>query len=258
MTKKDFSELPAWELTQEMEKLCKPLDKQFGIDYITYARYHTDGTYSILFTDGRSVENCFRHEDYCLPGQVLEPGVYTWTSLYSDAVLEDLKKAYGHDHGITLIVKDEDYLDHITFSTTPDNHNILNLYINHPNLVYQLRNYFLDSANELIKTAEENRISLPESQDSTIEDTSNELDITKLLLPLQNYPILTEQGKAHLTPRELSCLRLNMQMHTSKEIAKLLKISHRTVEFHLKNIKEKLNITNKAELYAVCKKNHLL
>ena len=241
-----------------MEKLCKPLDERFGIDYITYARYHLDGSYSILFTDGRSVENCFRHNDYRLPGQTLKPGVYTWIGLYSEAVLADLREAYGHDHGVTLIVQEEGFLDHITFSTKPENHNILDLYMNHPNLLYQLRAYFLETGGRIIEAADKNTIALPNYEKPTDELTLSSEDEVELMLPLKRYPVFTDHGKTYLTPREISCLALYMKMHTSKEIARVLDISHRTVEFHLNNIKEKLGVMSKSELYAICEKNHLV
>jgi DNA-binding NarL/FixJ family response regulator len=56
-----------------------------------------------------------------------------------------------------------------------------------------------------------------------------------------------------LTPRELEVLRLIAEAHTSKEIAKMLVISIKTVERHRANILEKLGMRDRVELtrYAI-------
>ena len=56
-----------------------------------------------------------------------------------------------------------------------------------------------------------------------------------------------------LTPRELQVLKLIAEAHTSKEIAKELFISIKTVERHRANILDKLGMTDRVELtrYAI-------
>ena len=56
-----------------------------------------------------------------------------------------------------------------------------------------------------------------------------------------------------LTPRELQVLKLIAEAHTSKEIAKALVISVKTVERHRQNILDKLGMSDRVELtrYAI-------
>jgi len=56
-----------------------------------------------------------------------------------------------------------------------------------------------------------------------------------------------------LSPRELQVLKLIAEAHTSKEIAKELFISIKTVERHRANILDKLGMTDRVELtrYAI-------
>ncbi|MFN8186331.1 MAG: response regulator transcription factor [Gaiellales bacterium] len=56
-----------------------------------------------------------------------------------------------------------------------------------------------------------------------------------------------------LTPRELEVLKLIAEAHTSKEIAKALVISIKTVERHRENILDKLGMSDRVELtrYAI-------
>jgi len=68
-----------------------------------------------------------------------------------------------------------------------------------------------------------------------------------------------EQSRPHdkpfdvLTPRELQVLKLIAEAHTSKEIAKELVISIKTVERHRQNILDKLGMSDRVELtrYAI-------
>lgn len=51
----------------------------------------------------------------------------------------------------------------------------------------------------------------------------------------------------HLTKRETEILSLIVEGHSSKVVAELLFVSKRTVDFHLDNIYEKLQVTNRMQ-----------
>jgi ATP/maltotriose-dependent transcriptional regulator MalT len=50
-----------------------------------------------------------------------------------------------------------------------------------------------------------------------------------------------------LTKRELEILSLIVEGHSSKQVADMLFVSKRTVDFHLDNIYEKLHVTNRMQ-----------
>jgi ATP/maltotriose-dependent transcriptional regulator MalT len=50
-----------------------------------------------------------------------------------------------------------------------------------------------------------------------------------------------------LTRRELEILTLILEGHPSKKVAELLFVSKRTVDFHLDNIYEKLQVSNRMQ-----------
>ncbi len=62
----------------------------------------------------------------------------------------------------------------------------------------------------------------------------------------------------HLTPREFDCLQVLGEGKTIKEIARDMELSPRTVEFYLKNLKEKFGCKSKNELLAVVARSDLL
>lgn len=81
---------------------------------------------------------------------------------------------------------------------------------------------------------------------------ANSLDIlvkTRLLSRSFEKNIFNNQiDGINLTKQEHQCLRLLIKGGTNKTIAKILKISPRTVESYLQNVKIKLNVHSKSEL----------
>ena len=56
-----------------------------------------------------------------------------------------------------------------------------------------------------------------------------------------------ETDPVRLTRREVEILSLVIEGHSSKQVAELLFISKRTVDFHLDNVYGKLNVKNKMQ-----------
>jgi DNA-binding NarL/FixJ family response regulator len=77
--------------------------------------------------------------------------------------------------------------------------------------------------------------------------------VTALIRDHLERPSGAEQPRELLTPRELEVLKLIAEAHTSKEIARILVISIKTVERHRANILEKLGMRDRVELtrYAI-------
>ena len=58
---------------------------------------------------------------------------------------------------------------------------------------------------------------------------------------------------AYLTSQEASCLRILLMDRTVKQAAQSLKLSHRTVEFYVNNIKKKFKVKDKNALLDLIK-----
>ena len=59
----------------------------------------------------------------------------------------------------------------------------------------------------------------------------------------------TTEEPIKLTKREVEVLMLVIEGKASKEVADILYISKRTVDFHLANIYDKLNVTNRVQAF---------
>lgn len=58
-----------------------------------------------------------------------------------------------------------------------------------------------------------------------------------------------------LTTRQMQVAQLYAEGHTMKEIAKILNIAFKTVDTHLMNVRDRLNVHNKAEITAMIWRN---
>jgi DNA-binding CsgD family transcriptional regulator len=61
-----------------------------------------------------------------------------------------------------------------------------------------------------------------------------------------------------LTKREVEVLMLVIEGNSSKEVADQLFVSKRTVDFHLANIYDKLNVTNRVQAFREATRRGLL
>lgn len=59
---------------------------------------------------------------------------------------------------------------------------------------------------------------------------------------------LVDYKGTYFTPREVECAYILMQGFTAREIAKMMMISHRTVEDYINRLKYKLNACTQVDL----------
>jgi DNA-binding NarL/FixJ family response regulator len=69
---------------------------------------------------------------------------------------------------------------------------------------------------------------------------------------------LFQKTQLNITKRELEILHFILEGHKNKEIAEILNIAERTVEFHKQNIHVKLGVNNSIDLYKTAKKLNLV
>lgn len=83
---------------------------------------------------------------------------------------------------------------------------------------------------------------------NTQTNTSHDVDKKEK----KQYYLCGTYAHTYLTQREAECIYLLANGHTLKKTGDSLKLSHRTVEFYLNNVKEKMNLrTKKQVLHAI-------
>jgi DNA-binding CsgD family transcriptional regulator len=137
---------------------------------------------------------------------------------------EFLRNQHKLFHGLTIIQQHGAYCDFFLFATYDRNATINNFYLNNKEL-------FLDFIERFYEELKE-----------TIEDVSR----CRIELPIKQLAINDAPGL--FSPRQLECGRLVTKGLTSKEIARELKLSPRTVEDYIHILKKKSGAKNRAQL----------
>ena len=104
----------------------------------------------------------------------------------------------------------------------------------------------------MIFTIADNRLKSDKRTRAIIEYTIPHM--SEALLRLIRIENKLDSPKFELSNREIEVLKWTKEGKTSYEISVILKISERTVTFHISNIKQKLDVSNKTHAVAVALK----
>ena len=215
-----------------MVSLCEPL-RSIGIDYLSYTRVYNNGDRIYLVSLPIIMEDFFSNKKYLYCGNDKHPDSYDsgqiilWSTLPNQAVYQEAK-LMGAGHGLYLFgEKTDDYCDSLGFATSEDDNGIVNNYFNNLETIINFLPNFHEKASKLLKQAERH----------------------KLVLPFNEGEIITASHSSFsLTARQQDCAYLLMQGMSAKAIAKELKLSYRTIECYLHNLKVRLGCKSKTEL----------
>lgn len=249
-------------VADDVAKMCEPLFKHYGINYFLYARVFDNGAVYSLISNGEYQKHHFKKEYLLFPPipshMIGKKFYYIVTENVSgpfQPVFYDLRNLFNIWYPIFMFERYHGYFEVCIFASTPDNHDIINLYVNNLDIFEKFKSYFKEKATKLIAESEKNIIHIPEHMRSTfggIETAPNHLDANQeLFLNLINthdHPLKNNGKTITLTERELDSIKYLKYGYTIKEIAKLMHISPRTVENHLNNIKSKFGIQRKSEI----------
>ncbi len=246
-----------------LSKICHPLFKSTPIKYVDYIRYYDNGeaiafTMSPDFSVKTVQENLLpTFEEFQLFSLFNQKACFlsVATSLppgIGEVSHEKYERnlAYSLDHGVYhrlyLVERYEGYYVTCGFGVTNDNKSMINYYLNAlPNLEKFLKYFELHSKEYIDSQLEYSKFNLPTYHDKLI------MDIVEFELPLpanKEFDLITVDPFSEITPREKECMSLIALGYTMKSTAIKLGISHRTVEQHLRNLKDKLGLNTKSQL----------
>ena len=239
----------------QVHNLIKPLNK-LGITGFFYSRIFADGQWSNLSGNLNFSEHFLKkvYEEKYTPsdsreGVFIEKGLLLWSLNPENPIIKDGADIFNYGNGITFSTKNsaESYQEVYAFYSDRDNHAINQFYLSNLDFLENFKNYFLDEAKDLVAKA--NNLKYP-SLNLPSPSSGN------IFLPeLSN---LSASMKPTLSKQERSCLNLLSNGKSSGEIAETLKLSQRTVENYLANIRMKWDCKKSAELiYLASKKGFI-
>lgn len=235
-----------------VNQICASFFKKTGITHFEFARLYNDGRRIALCNNASWIDFFIKeknnHNLIIENSKIsLHPKYLLWrasTDIYQSSIFQIARESFNIDNGFTMAEYSSTYCDLYYFSSTRDNYNIQNFYLNNIDLLNLFILYFKDRAAKLMFIANNNLKNQNNSQkinDINLTFLPNKLDVEKIFLS-GFY-----QGD-YLTKREAECLAYLLHGKTAKEIAKIFNISYRTIESYIRNIKVKLNSTTKDQL----------
>ncbi|MCL5260609.1 MAG: helix-turn-helix transcriptional regulator [Gammaproteobacteria bacterium] len=145
--------------------------------------------------------------------------------------------------------------EHFILGTASNDLALVNNYLNGLELLDKYAGYFRDKARNLIKKACDNRIRsgrvIEKCSFQHIYDVKTNAGYASFMQSIHSdkyYLTDSEGSQVALTKGETKCVTLLAKGRTGKEIARILSISPRTVETHLKNCRIKLKCHTKGML----------
>lgn len=236
-----------------VQEICSPLLNSIGISYFNYIKiYNSDCSRELLTNHPCWIEHFYKNALYNTIEAVdveylLPKGYFLWSEMDKKSpVYLQGRDYFNIDRGISFIIKRVDVTYLYIFGANQDNHEINNFYLGNIDLLQRFIHYFTDQAQDILKDAEKNRIYLPEPQ---VVDTNR---VNNIILSeqtrkhffentkIKRYFLLTESDSLYLSNRQAACATLFIKGYTSKQISRVMGVSHRTVEGYLLDIKNKV------------------
>jgi DNA-binding CsgD family transcriptional regulator len=244
----------------EVNNICREPLSDSGISYFNYIKIYNDGSRELLTNNPDWIDFFYQNGLYKTAAVVniehlLPKGYFLWSELENgDPAYTYGRDFYNIDNGISFVEKTKEATILYIFASTRSNYAINNFYLRNIDLFRRFILYFNDKADKLIKKARNNKIILPEKQiiknlnldHNIIGDDEKNAFIKSTII--KKFTIVNNGERIQLSRREAESAAYMVNGYTSKEIAKILGLSFRTIEkFNLK-VKAKLAYKTKQEL----------
>jgi DNA-binding CsgD family transcriptional regulator len=237
--------------------------KKLGIGYFSYAEYHDRGNFFGLTNQGDFAEyylkNHFERFDVLAINHSDQPyvfsGLYLWDTIASSKFHQFLSMANSFHlyHGCSIIRVDGDVKRSYNFATNrPDFFLINNLYTTKFHVLSAYIDYFLDCTEKIIQKSNWLKLTIPQNGASELSNNSpwlpntEEQFLREINFEQRKYGAVS--GTKKFSRREKQCLDLIVQGKCAKEIAKILNLSVRTIDFYISGLKKKANINKNSDL----------
>ena len=248
-----------------IRKTTEPL-RSLGVGYFSYHHVDHEGRYTVLVDRPDWAEHYVGSEFYKEDPFLRRPEVYQSGALFVETCLEqewrdklfdDGERLFQLNSMLTLVDRTETGVEFFGFAGNRKDSNFQKLYMNHLPLLNLFKTHYKNELKPLLNKMRQEPFFLNElkGQDfyclTPITCTLPHSTRTKFLTALGHKSAVEKVGL--LTAREKQCLMLLLQGKSAKESALELTLSSRTVESHFENIKRKMHLYTKSDLFLFSK-----
>lgn len=254
-------------LASELNTDLAPLLSHMGLTHFVYTRFQSGRKYMLLVNVHDDLEKFFtqnidRHFDK-QDFSIIPQGRYHvfWPYAPNNPMLNCLKE-WNIWNGFTILDRDEFAVEGFHFATTVNNNGILDLYMNQRALLDNFIVFFHQKLNKLL--FKHNDLPTWDYPSGFQLDLSKKKTVVKIYdkiknsIALKKYHISYNGETSTLTRRHLDILNALSNGKTDKEIAQIYKLSPRTIESYILNIRYKYNLSTRKDLMDLWKANPLL
>lgn len=236
--------------SNEVRQICKPLLDLIGINHFMMTFYYFDGSITRLSTCPEWTSHYYRKEFYNIVPTLNKndsPANYSvWDYLNEEhkdflKVLDDGKE-YKISRGFTVIKHLKAYKLICSICTPKEDNFSSNVYLENLMCIDNFIYYFLNKAHPIIEAVKKSKIYVKRTNTLKTNDASVD-NFYKSIDPNRIY-----FKNVLLSKQETSCLLNLMVGKTSKQISKILKVSSRTIDAYIDNIKLKTNCSNRTSI----------
>lgn len=271
MSSRKTQEVQLLETSNQIKALCGELFSNTPITLFCYTRYSRDRVYMGGMSDAEIynfyVQNKYHFSEFqhCDYDKDIPQGSFfselVCSSEEEKAVNTVFADKFKIGNFIGIVNKQADYCDIYNFATPINVGNMHNFYLNNIHLLEKYVQVLAAPLTNIVKENSVPKLYIPEVNIITPDTNFNDKRIenfseiiTKTLdsgLKLNSTQAVSDETIfKSLTSRELDCLRLVARGYTSKEIARALSLSFRTVENYCERLKIKLNCRRKQDIIA--------
>ncbi len=244
------------ELSPLVETLGEPLLKTFGITHFglikvsdkqSMLRIANHDPWNKVFTQEEFYNDFELYNMSSVPINVVQKKLLT-----GDPVTKHEKILYEQNlwNFLLFYERSEHEGNFFFFGTDRDNTKVLEHYINYPELFNHFIHFFNEKMAPFLKMQAKSCIQLNYNPLMKIENKEPQAIIKKFFLEteISKFNLGNRFNNAQLSKRELECLSCLIHGQTTKEIAKVMQLSPRTIESFIDKIKFKTGISKKSVL----------
>ena len=247
--------------SHDLIDLCKPLT-HLGITTFSHLKVSQGNQLTVLCNHPRSLANYVQKKYYeadpCvnIKLETTDMGQYlVWDAVECRGRTEEMladSASLDYRHVFTIIKKEGDVSHFYHFGTHMINPSIHLIYINNLDLLDRFITYFNTQVNQSKTLLNAYDIVLNANQKTSCVSLGEK---NTLLDNFQDRRLMCLQGMLskdtpQLTLKEIQCIELLVNRMTAKEIAKKVGLSFRTIEDRINVLKDKFDVSTKAELLA--------
>lgn len=248
--------------------LCHSLFANLKFNAFGYTRVNKNGSRFILETNEQWLQHYssigffenFDHERSLFTNMSkAESSAYHSLVLTGQPESDIHKSLYDLNlwNSMSLYVKNKDCVEAFHFSTKRNNTDIINLYVNHQDLILRFAQFFREKVGHIIGNKyPTTQIQNPGDLDVIFNNERlTETDVDEFIKDTNLRKVYLPTHDIYLSKREAECLHHVCNGRSIKYIANLIDISPRTVEKYLSNMRTKLGVMFKSELVEIGKTN---